>query len=142
MTALEKMKAWLMTCPCLSQGFTLETDHTAAASGSAGLYPCGLEEISRREDVLGNIKVTNKLHFVLYQVSCGEPDEQAGRLLALQNWVQQQCLAGLAPHFGDVPGEESVRAEHGKLKSVSPTGTRKHELKLTVQFVTIFERSR
>lgn len=141
MTALEKMRAWLMTCPCLMPGFVLETDHTAATPGSAGLYPCGLEEISRREDVLGNVTVTNRFHFVLYQVSCGESGEQASRLMELQNWVQQQCLAGLAPHFGDVPGEETVRAEYGKLKSVSPTGSRKHELKLTVQFTKKFERS-
>ena len=50
---IEKMKQWLMTCP-LWEG-ALFVDHHAGRPGSAGLYPVGVEQVERREDVLGNV---------------------------------------------------------------------------------------
>lgn len=141
MTALEKMTAWLQTFP-LWQEESLSVDYVDALPGNAGLYPEGLEQVSRREDVLGNVTVENRLHFVLYRVTAGQQDnrENSQWLLELQSWVQQQSAAGLAPSFGDVPHRERISAQKGKLKAASQTGTGKYAVNLTVEFTKQYEK--
>lgn len=141
MTALEKMTAWLQTFP-LWQGETLYVDYVDAVPGNAGLYPEGLEQVSRREDVLGNVTVKNRLHFVLYRVTAGQQDnrENSAWLLELQKWVQEQSAAGLAPSFGDAPHRERICAQKGKLKSASQTGTGTYTVNLTVEFTKQYEK--
>lgn len=139
MTALEKMTAWLQTFP-LWQEERLHVDYLDAVPGNAGLYPGGLEEISRREDVLGHVTVQNRLHFMLYRVTSGQQDngENSRWLLKFQAWVQEQCALGLAPHFGDDPTQEKIRAEQGKLKSASQTGTGKYAVAITAEYVKFY----
>lgn len=139
MTALEKMTAWLQTFP-LWQENRLHVDHLDAVPGNAGLYPGGLEEVARREDVLGYVTVQNRLHFVLYRVTPGQQDngENSRWLLEFQTWVQKQCALGLAPHFGDDPTQERIRAEQGKLKSASQTGTGKYAVAITAEYVKFY----
>lgn len=141
MTALEKMTTWLQTFP-LWQEESLSVDYVDALPGNAGLYPEGLEQVSRREDVLGNVTVENRLHFVLYRVTAGQQDNRENSLwlLELQSWVQQQSAAGLVPSFGDVPHRERISAQKGKLKSASQTGTGKYTVNLTVEFTKQYEK--
>lgn len=136
---LEKMIAWLKTCP-VCEG-TLYVDYTDGVPGSAGLYPAGVEEISRREDVLGNVQVWYKAHFELHRITAGQQDntENAAWLLQFQDWVRQQCRAGLAPTFGDEPAREHIRAEKGKLKTASQTGTGIYTVQLTAEYTKIME---
>lgn len=139
MTALEKMTAWLQTFP-LWQEERLHVDYLDAVPGNAGLYPGGLEEVSRREDVLGHVTVQNRLHFMLYRVTPGQQDngENSRWLLEFQAWVQKQCALGLAPCFGDDPTQEKIRAEQGKLKSASQTGTGKYAVAITAEYVKFY----
>lgn len=136
MTVLETMTGWLKTFP-LWDGETLYIDCLDGVPGNAGLYPEGLEEVARRTDVLGNVTVENRLHFVLYRVTHGQQDNPrcSAWLLEFQKWVQQQSAAGLTPKFGDVPERERIWAEAGKLKSANQTGTARYTVNLTVQFV-------
>lgn len=136
MTALERVTSWLRTFP-LWEGETLDIDYLGAVPGSAGLFPGGLEEVSWRTDVLGNVMVENRLHFVLCRRTQGQQDNPrcGGWLLELQNWVQQQSAAGLTPKFGDDPGRERIRAEKGKLQSAAQTGTGSYTVDLTVEYV-------
>ena len=139
MTALEKVIAWLRTFPLWKEE-TLHVDYLAAVPGNAGLYPGGLEELSRRTDVLGNVTVRNRLHFVLYLRTAGQQDngENSLWLMEFQNWVQAQSAAGLAPVFGDAPKDETIRAERGKLHNADQTGTGKYAVTLTAEFVKYY----
>jgi len=139
MTDLEKLRQWLVTYPKWDEA-QLHIDYTDALPGNLGLYPAGLEEVSRREDVLGGITVKNRYHFALYRVAAKQEDNEANALwlLEFQKWVQSQSTAGLAPHFGDEPKQERLRAEKGKLKEASQTGTGIYVVTLTAEFIKYY----
>jgi len=139
MTALEKMTAWLQTFPLWKEE-RLYVDFLDAVPGNAGLYPSGMEETSRRQDVLGNTTVHNRLHFVLFRRTPGQQDNQANSdwLLQFQNWVQSQSAAGLAPVFGDDPAMEHIQAQQGKLQSANQTGTGKYAVTITAEYVKFY----
>lgn len=139
MTNLTKLRNWLLTFPGWDEGWVLHTDHTEAEPGNSGLFPLGAEELSRREDVLGNVTVQCRYRFYLYRVT-GQADPQANAefLLELQQWVRQQSATGAAPRFGDDPKQERLRAEKGKLSEVSQTGTGTYIVTLTAEFVKIY----
>lgn len=143
MTDLEKVRQWVLSYPGWGEETWLYTDYTDAVPGNGGLYPMGLEEISRREDVLGNVTVQCRYRYSLYRVTAGQADktDQAKWLLEFQQWVQQQSAAGVAPRFGDVPEKERIRAEKGKLHQVSQTGTGIYGVTLTAEFVKCYERN-
>lgn len=139
MNDLEKLRKWLLTYPGWGESGLLYVDYTDAVPG-LGLYPAGLEELSRQEDVLGNVTVKCQYHFALYRVTAAQEDktEDAQWLLNFQQWVQQQSVAGRAPKFGDVAGAERLRAQKGKLKEASQTGTATYVVTLTVDFTKIY----
>lgn len=103
-SALEKLQAWLSAYP-----------HWNGYPARICILPKGLEEISRREDVLGNALVGCRCYVTLFweMESAGDDTENARRLLEFQNWVQEQSILGLAPKFGDVASEERIRTEKG-----------------------------
>lgn len=136
MTELEKVKQWLLGYPQWDAGGLIFIDYTDAVPGNMGLFPRGLEQVSVREDVLGNRAVRCRYHFALYKVA-GRWEEDAAWLLEFQNWVQQQSAAGLAPRFGDVPEEERIRAENGKLYKADPAGVVTYAVTLTAEFTRL-----
>lgn len=139
MTVLEKIRNWLVTFPQWGE-VELVIDSTAAVPVSCGLFPGGVEEIARREDVLGNSTVQYRQYFTLRREA--ERSEAAAQwLLEFQNWVQEQSWLGLAPQFGDNPRQERMRAEKGKLTSISETGTAAYEVKLTAQYIKNFKEN-
>lgn len=135
MTELEKVSQWLQTFPEWTGSLTV--DYADAVPGNTGLYPKGMTELSRREDVLGNVRVRCQYAFCLRRVAA--PDiENAQWLLSLQQWVQQQAIRGLAPVFGDEPHEERIRAFDGKLQQRAQVGSEHYTVMLTVEFTKIF----
>lgn len=140
MTDLEKVRQWVLTYPQWGEGTQLHMDYTDAVPGNGGLYPTGQEEVSRREDVLGNVTVQCRYRFSLYRVTTGQEDNGANAqwLMGFQQWVQQQSAAGLAPKFGDAPEKEWIRAEKGKLGEASQTGTAVYAVTLTAEFVKYY----
>ena len=109
--------------------------------GNAALYPQGVEEIARHQDVLGNVTVENRMQFLLYRVTNGQVDstDAANWLLMLQNWIQSQSAAGLAPRLGDDPGRERIWAQQGRLRNISQPGTGKYAVSLIAEYVKIME---
>ena len=135
MDELEKVRRWVQTFPQWEE--QLHIDYTGAVPGNAGLFPVGMEEVGRREDVLGNVTVSCRCRFSLYRVTTGQGDNthNAQWLLDFQNWIQAQSAAHLAPAFGDEPAREQIRAEKGRLKNASQTGTGIYAVELTAEFV-------
>lgn len=136
MTDLEKVKQWLTAYPNWDAGGLMYIDYTDAIPGNTGLFPQGLEEVSRQEDVLGNRRVRGRYHFALYRVAerREETGSDAAWLLEFQKWVQQQSAAGLAPRFGDIQTAEKIRAENGKLCNIDPAGVITYVVELTAEF--------
>lgn len=140
MTDLEKVRQWLLGYPQWDAGGLLYIDFTDAVPGNAGLFPGGLEELSRTEDIMGTVRTVNRYHFALYRVTTGQEDNtiNAQWLLDFQNWVQSQSAARLAPTFGDEPAEEKMRAQKGRLKESGQTGTGVYLVSLTADFVKYY----
>ena len=133
---LDSMRQWLETFPRWEG--TLQLDYVDAAPGSTGLYPRGLTQLSRREDVLGNVAVRYRCSFLLRRVA-GQSEENARWLLDFQNWVMEQDRLGLAPSFGDVPGTQRLQASEGKLESCKQVGSALYTVQLSVEFTKFYE---
>ena len=133
---LEKVKAWLQCFPKWEGSILV--DYLDGEPGSSGLYPNGITELSRREDVLGNSKVRCRCTFLLRRtVIRGE--DNACWLLEFQNWVMEQDRLGLAPKFGDEPKTEHIRASNGKLEKCDQVGSALYTVQLQAEFTKIYE---
>lgn len=135
----EKMKNWLTGFP-LWNGEVLTVDYTDGIPEHCGLYCQGLEEVSRKADILGNGEIFNRLHFTLCRTAdrSGDNIAHAQWLLALQGWIGQQSALGLAPVFGDVPQRERIWAHSGKLQDSKQAGTARYTAEITVEFISKF----
>ena len=139
MDVLEKVRQWVQTFPLWEEGNLLFIDFTDGVPGNAGLFPTGMEVLSRREDVLGGVKLRCRYNFCIYRVGAADDGGADARwLLQFQDWVLQQCAAGLAPRFGDEPKMETIRAEQGKLRDRQP-GMQVYAVVLTAEFVKKYE---
>lgn len=127
MDFLEKILAWLRGFPGLE---SLAVEQVGAKPGNCALFPLGLQELSRKQDVVGNTVTLCCQSFLLRRNGLRQA-AAAGWLLELQDWVRQQSLAGLAPRFGL---DSSVRAEKGKLAQASQTGIGAYEVKIIFTF--------
>ena len=134
-TELEIMRAFLLSYPAWEEGKLLYIDR--CDGGENGLFPEGVEEISRKRDVLGNTRVSCRLRFMLYR-SGTEQESDGAWLLHFQKWLAEKSIRGEAPHFGDVPSEERLRAEKGQLQKSRGNGSL-YAVQLTAEFVKIYE---
>ena len=136
MTDLEKMVQWLKTYPGW-QDMPLTIDYTEPQPVNGGLFPLGMEILSRREDVLGNAWLHCRSRFTLFRSCSGQADntENAQWLLDFQNWVLECSALHRTPRFGDVPEREHLHAEKGRLKEASQTGTGLYAVTLTAEYV-------
>lgn len=136
MEILEKLKSWLQTFPQWAEA-QLQVDDTAPEAVNCGLFPIGVEELSRKEDLLGNKTVQYRQTFILRRIAPRE-EAAAAWLMAFQAWIAQQAHAKTAPAFGDVPGKEWIRAEKGRLSAVTQTGTATYEIRIICEYTKIF----
>ena len=128
---LDKVMNWLQTFPLWAG--TLQVDYADAIPGNTGLYPRGITELSRREDVLGNVTVRCSWGFALQRAAL--PGEENARwLMEFQNWVAEQDRLGLAPKFGDDPKYERIRAFEGRLQDRAQAGSGRYTVMLTAEF--------
>lgn len=145
MTDLEKIKSWLLTCPETERLQSFRVDYLTRDPESGSIRPSGLMELSRTEDLLGNVTVANQLNFGLYYVLNKTADDEAGTqdnaqwVLSLQQWVQQQSIQHLAPTFGDNPLKERMTAHSGALYAENEDGTATYLVQLTANFTKIYE---
>lgn len=145
MSDLEKIRNWLETYPKIAAAKGLKVDYYAEQTQESSIAPAGLQEISRSEDILGNVTVQNQLNFALYFVFDKSPDDDVGAtenaewLLELQQWVQQQSILRKIPAFGDEPGSETVKAQNGELTYANIDGTGIYTVLLSINYTKKYE---
>ena len=119
MSDLEKIRKWVSTYPGASRMQGLKVDYFSQNPDNGSIDPSGLVEISRTEDIVGNVTVENQYNFAIYFVFLKSPDDDLGAtdnaawLMDFQRWVQEQSAQRLAPTFGDEAMQETARAQNG-----------------------------
>ena len=127
MDELDFIKNWLVSCPHWD-GDAPQVDKTDAQLDSCGLFPLGLEVLSRRENLLGQVQCRCRLSFALRK-NCAVGQSAAQWLLDVQNWVLENSAN--APKFGI---DQNVRAEKGALTKLTATGTGLYEARIAFEF--------
>lgn len=145
MSALEKIRNWIATYPGYDILGSFQVDYTDQVPSNGGIFPSGLVEISRSEDIIGNVTVQNQYNFGLYYVFPKDPGDDAGAqinaawIMDFQLWVQEQSVRRLAPTFGDVPRTERIQAQNGVLYDADEEGTATYMVQLSVNFTKKYE---
>ena len=147
MSALEKIRNWLMTYPQIQRLQGLKVDYYSEQPDNSSIAPSGLVEISRSEDILGNITVRNQYNFSLYFVLAKAPGDDVGAtenadwLLDFQEWVQEQSIRRQVPTFGDDPKSETIKAQNGANEYADREGTGVYTVLLSIEFTKKYEVS-
>lgn len=145
MTDLEKIREWLKTFPKFNAISQFSVDYTDNVPANGGIFPSGLVEISRTEDILGNVTVQNQNNFGLYYVFEKSPDDDIGAginadwVMDFQRWVQEQSCLGLAPKFGNTQDKEKAFAQNGVLYDADIEGVATYMVQLSFIFTKKFE---
>ena len=145
MTDLERVRQWLGAYPGTAAMLELKVDYFEPNPSNGSIAPGGLVEISRKEDILGNVTVENQYNFALYFLMCKSPgdDEGAKRnadlLMDFQTWVQGQSVRRLVPVFGDEPTKETVKAQNGTIIEASSEGVALYMVQLAINFIKHYE---
>lgn len=138
MTDLKGFRDWLCSFPGWEGKLPVDyLDHTP---GSCGLFYAGQEEKARRQDLLGNVTARCRCKFILYRVAQAAEDnlEQAGWLLALENWLQAQSALALAPRLGADPTSERIYSEKGHFTPNRQTGTGIYQVAVWAEYTKIY----
>lgn len=136
MAELDKIRTFLMQFP-LWGDMPLEIDRSGAVPGHPGLFPQGVTEYGRKEDILGGVTVSCRSRYLLLlRLPCRE-EENARWLRELADWVRQSSAMGLAPVLG--VGNTRLRCTDGKLKSREQAGTVLYQAELTAEFDKIYK---
>ena len=143
MSALSKIREWLENFPQIGWVNELKVDYySTTPDETSSIAPSGLQEISRTEDILGNVTVENfNLEFVLTK-SPGDDvgaTENADWLLQFQEWVQEQSIRRAVPVFGDEPARETVKAQNGANEYADLDGNGVYTVLLSVNFFKKYE---
>lgn len=145
MTDLEKVRKWISTFPGYDILGNFSVDYTDKIPSNGGIFPSGLVEIARSEDILGNVTVQNQYNFGLYYVFPKDPGDDVGAtvnadwVMDFQLWVQEQGVRRLAPTFGDDPRSERIQAQNGVLYEADEEGTATYMVQLSVNFMKYYE---
>ena len=145
MTPLDKIRTWLETFEAFDILSSFKVDFTDQVPANGGIFPSGLVEVDRRQDIFGQVTVTNQYNFGLYYVFEKAPGDDTGAainadwVMDFQEWVQAQSIIGAAPLFGDDPTREKVMAQNGVLYEATEEGTATYMVQLSVQFIKKFE---
>lgn len=145
MSAIEKIRTWVNSYPGMEKASALNIDYYSQTPDNSSLAPSGLVEVSRKEDILGNIIVENQYNFSLDFVFPKAPGDDEGAtdnavwLLAFQEWIQEQSICGKAPVFGDDPKRETIRAQNGTNAYADIEGVGIYTVQLSVNFIKKYE---
>lgn len=145
MSDLEKIRNWLSTYPGMSRLHDLRIDYYEANPDNGNIAPSGLVEVSRTEDILGNVTVENQYNFGLYYVLTKAADDDVGAtenadwVMEFQKWVQEQSIRHLTPTFGDEPSKETIKAQNGELYAADEEGTAIYLIQLSINFTKHYE---
>lgn len=89
---IEILRNWLMDCPYITAPVTVE--YLEATPDAVGVFSKGVRELSRRQDVMGNIWVTCQSRFSLLRRAprFNNDGELAQWLQDLQAWFPKQSF--------------------------------------------------
>lgn len=145
MSDLTKVKEWLKTFPEYDILSQFKVDYTDQIPSNGGIFPAGMVEISRTENILGDVTVQNQYNFGLYYVFAKSPGDDVGAqmnadwIMSFQRWVQEQSIRGLAPRFGNTDAKESAKAENGVLYAAENEGIATYMVQLSFTFTNKYE---
>ena len=146
MTDLERLQAWLETYPRAGELTSYQVDYTDQLPGCFGVFPAGMVEVERTENLLGQVTVQNQYNFALYVVFAKAPGDTEGAqinadwVMDFQQWVQEQSVLRKAPTFGNIDQHrERLRAENGALYDAELTGTAMYMVRLPATFWKHYE---
>lgn len=140
MSDLEKLRNWIQTYPNHEKIAAFSVDLIDQIPFKGSIAPSGLVEVSRSEDVLGNVTVSNQYNFGLYYAFRKDPgdDTEATKnaewLMDFQKWIQEQSVLRKAPAFGDEPLQERISAQNGSIYDATEDGTAIYMVHLSVSF--------
>ena len=147
MSALSKIREWVLTYPGIEKASALNVDYYSTTPDKSSIEPSGLLVLSQSEDILGNVTVKNQYSFKLYFVFPKAPGDDAGAtenadwLLDFQEWVQEQRIRNMVPSFGDDPKSETVKAQNGTNEYADIEGNGIYTVLLSINFTKIYEVS-
>lgn len=144
---LERLMDWLAKFPGADILGQLKVDYTDQVPTTGAVFPSGLVEIRRRENILGDVTVENQYNFALYcQFEKSSGDEIAALanatwIMDFQRWVQEQSVRHQAPTFGNIdPAREVMRAQNGTLYDSDADGTvATYMIILSAQFKSFYK---
>lgn len=143
---LDRLRAWLATYPDYDILHNMLVDYIDEIPGAVSLMPAGLVEITRTEDILGNVTAQNQYNFGLYLALEKSPGDDiasaynAGWVLDFQRWVQAQSIAHTAPTFGNIDQrQETIKAQNGALLDTDEKGVAVYIVQLSAEFKTKYE---
>lgn len=145
MSDLEKLRSWLKTWKGTKRLQVLNVDYYETEPDNGSIDPSGLVEVSRTEDIVGNVTVENQLNFALYCSFAKSPDDNdvatqnAVWIMELQQWIQEQSIRKQTPVFGDIPDQETIKAQNGTVDSASPEGTALYKVLISINYFKKYE---
>lgn len=145
MSALRKIREWLNAYPGIDKTQDLNVDYYSTQLDNSSIAPSGLVEVSRSEDILGNVTVENQYNFKLFFVFPKAPGDDASStenadwLLDFQEWVQEQSVKRLVPTFGDDPKRETIKAQNGTNEYADIEGTGIYTVLLSINFIKTYK---
>lgn len=145
MTDLQRLTQWLGTYEGHDMLAEFRVDYTDHIPSQGAVYPEGLVEVDRRENLWGDVVVTNQYNFGLYiTFEKSAQDEVAANmnadwLMDFQRWVQEQTVRRLVPNFGNTATPAVARAQNGALYEAEDSGTATYMVTLSVIFEQKYE---
>lgn len=145
MSDLERIRKWVASYPGAERMRELKVDYFSQNPDNGSIDPSGVVEVSRTEDILGNVTVENQYNFALYFVFLKDPGDDQGAtdnatwLMDFQRWVQEQSILKKVPTFGDDPETETVKAQNGALYAADEEGSAIYTVQLSINFIKNYE---
>lgn len=141
MSDLQKLIAWLASYKEHDILGEYKVDYTDKVPSTGAVFPQGLVEIKRIEDVLGNVTVQNQYNFALYMdLPHADGDDVGAQINAdwvmdFQRWMQGQSVTHKAPTFGDVDQRsETIAAQNGVLYDADGSGMATYMIQISAKF--------
>ena len=127
---------WLSTCPHITAPVSLE--YLEAVPGATALFSAGNREVSRCNDVAGNVWVTCRSSFSLLRrvPRLADGAGYAQWLLDLQAWIQHKCIRGETPQVGALV--VCVQAQNGHLQRDTADSMGVYKVALDVEYVKMY----
>lgn len=122
MDMLEKLGAWLGALP-FWKGEVPEIDKLSVKPGAAGLFPLGVKQLEKREDVLGNVTYLNRYSFLLKKIAVPGMDS------AVWCMAVQEAARQLPPDLG----QKAFYAQGGNYVKNTATGVGMYEIRLIAE---------